>query len=155
MIRCDISEGKGKLDTVWGTKWNCEHAMRYYFNNNHCFVMEGTNDKDLYILRTGFTSDKWQIDDKIIKDSPLFIEDAGLINIKGVRFTSNTILKTQKTIVINASDDNKSTNLYSLHFFIRCRKVGNNNECITITFTDKTGAVIFKKHIQLILIIRG
>ena len=144
MIRCDISEGKGKLDTVWGTKWNCEHAMRYYFNNNHCFVMEGTNDKDLDILRTGFTSDKWQIDDKIIKDSPLFIEDAGLVNIKGIRFTSNTILKTRETIVMNATDDNKGTHLYSLHFFIRCRKAGNNNECITITFTDKTGVVIFK-----------
>ena len=144
MMRCDILNGE-TLDTVWGTKWNCEHAIRYYFNNNHCFIMEGTNDKDKDILKNGFTPDKWQIDDKEVKDSPLFTEEAGLLNIKGIRFSSNTILKTRKTIVISTDDDNKNTKLYSLHFFLRCRKTGNNNECLTITFTNKKGIVIFKK----------
>ena len=144
MMRCDILNG-GTLDSVWGTKWNCEHAMRYYFNSNHCFVMEGTNDKDKDVLKNGFTPDKWEIDGKEVKDSSLFVEDAGLINIKGVRLSSNTILKTRKTIVINSDDDNKDTQLYSLHFFLRCRKAGDNKECIIITFTNNAGIIIFKK----------
>ena len=51
MMRCNRPSGVA-LDTVWGTKWNCEHAIRYYFNNPNCFIMEGTNEKETNILYT-------------------------------------------------------------------------------------------------------
>lgn len=142
MIRKDIMNGK-PLDKVWGTKRNVENAIRYYFNNENCFVMEGTNEKDTNILKEGFTSDGWQINGSHLKDSPLLREDAGLINIKGIRLVENALLKTSKNIII----ENKynEDGIYSLHLFIKCLVKDEIKECIEITLKHKTKGEVFKK----------
>ena len=141
MMRRNIPNGEA-LDTVWGTKWNCEHAIQYYFNNPNCFIMEGTNDKETNILKNGFTSKTWKINDDIIQDSPFFIEDAGLINVKGIRLFTNMELKTYNTIQVQ----NKGSDLYSMHFFMKCiDSKASLNESICITFEHKTLGTVFQK----------
>ena len=141
MIRRNITVDE-PLDKVWGTKWNCEHAVQFYFNNSNCFIMEGTNEKDQNIFQNGFTSDYWSINDVNIKDSSLFIEDAGLINVKGVRLLQNSVIKTHSKISIQ----NKEGDLYSMQFFIKCleSKLDISN-CIEITFIHQENGTIFNK----------
>lgn len=116
---------KEHLDTVWGTKHNIEHALRYFWAHDNCFVMEYTNDKKTNLLSDTFTSDRWMINnlalDKPLKDltpeeefllNTVFTEEAALINVKAIALKANNQLKTRRPVRIPKG-------LYTLHFFMR------------------------------------
>lgn len=116
---------KEYLDTVWGTKHNIEHALRYFFAHENCFVMEYTNDKKTNLLSDSFTSDRWMLNNIALDKKPedltpdeeallntLFTEEAALINVKAIALKANNRLKTRRPVVIKRG-------LYTFHFFMR------------------------------------
>ena len=127
-----LLRNKEHLDTVWGTKHNIEHALRYFWAHDNCFVMEYTNDRRTNRLSDSFTSDRWMINDlaldKPLEDlSPdeqvllntLFTEEAALINVKAIALKANNQLKTRRPAVIPKG-------LYTFHFFMRGQHTTQN-----------------------------
>ncbi|MGI5066159.1 hypothetical protein [Treponema putidum] len=102
-----------ELDVVWGNKWNIEHALRYFFGHNNCFVMEFTNEQKENVLSEEFTKDKWILNGLELEESTVNLtEDAALVNIKAIKLDDNMQLQTKKSVYIKKG-------VYSLHFFIR------------------------------------
>lgn len=119
---------KNYLDLVWGTKWNIEHALRWFFGHDNCFCWEYTNEQKTNLLHDSFTSDHWMINDifldksadELTDDEQALIsttltEEAALINIKAISLKPNNQLKTRRPVHIPKG-------LYFLHFFLRGQK---------------------------------
>ncbi|WP_024468675.1 hypothetical protein [Treponema pedis] len=110
-----------ELDTVWGTKWNMEHALRYFFGHDNCFVMEYTNEQDKNLLSDKFTSDKWLLNNnELTEKTANLTEESALVNIKAIRLDDNMRLKTKTPVQIP-----KGT--YSFHFFMRGQSLKPDN----------------------------
>ncbi|NVP23488.1 hypothetical protein [Treponema phagedenis] len=138
MIRVDDD---APLDTVWGTKWNAEHALRYYFNNDDCFVMEFTNEQEKNLLKNQFISDGWQVDGLPVEKSPHLNDQASLVNVNGIRMINNTVLQTAQAVRI-------AKGIYSLHFFIRGAMRNSKGVWqgkLNLKIVRKDGAAIFTK----------
>ena len=132
----DIDDVSSFLDSVWGTKWNLEHATQYYFENPNCFVMEGTNAHETNLFKEGFLSDIWCINANntaiSIDKSPHYIREASLIHYKAPRLPKHASLLGERINITKAG-------IYSLHFFIKClvacKKDEGVSECIKIKIT--------------------
>ena len=130
--RAMLLRNEPQLDTVWGTKWNIEHALRMFFNNSNCFVMEYTNEQKNNAVSDEFTVDTWTLDGTSLEDdSDCFTEEAALFNIKAIRLDSNKRLQTKKLIRLKKG-------VYSLHFFIRGQTVKDEKRygAVELAITD-------------------
>lgn len=121
------------LDYVWGTKHNIEHALSYFFGNENVFVMNYTNQMKTNLLSDQFTTDRYTVNGKDVKNA--LTEEAALVNIKAIRLKENQLLQTEVYL---------EPGVYSFHFFMRgmhYKSDGYRDGEVLVTVND-----IYKKN---------